>query len=588
MSLGRVIRLFVVLTPAILLVTSAIWFVSRSATPAKHDVDTTSEVGTGTGKLVVVVAFDQMRGDYLSRWASEFGPGGFERMKTEGIWYSNAHLPYACSSTAPGHASIATGAQPSVHGIIENRWYDRGKGKVVYAASSEETYDRVPPSEGVAKKWPGIAPTRLLAPTVGDSLREATNGKGRTISLSMKDRSAVLMGGKEPVGCYCFDSSEGEFHTSSFYRSRLPDWVDRFNRDAVYRWAGRSWDRLKPLEIYDRLAGPDNMNGEAKNPGGLPSIFPHALPKADDKTANYLTAIEASPFGNELLWEFAKTAIDSEKLGDRGASDLLLVSFSPNDIVGHAYGPDSHEVMDITLRSDAIIAEMIAHLERTLGKDRFVLIVTADHGICPLPEMAIRTHSDAKRISLGDNVNGLDAALDAAYGLPGGVAGRWVEGPIRDTHPWVYLNRRTIESIGVPYENVESYARNWLEGRANVLAAFSRTQIEKGDFSSDLAKQFGPMVRLAYHPDRCGDLYILTPPYIQVSGALSTGTDHGTPHEYDRHVPILIYGAGVMKRGTREDAVSSLIVAPLIAEALGVPAPAMATEKAPEGVLVAK
>lgn len=583
MSVARLLRFVVLLSPALCLFAAVAWFILKpDATPSV--TGTADEPRADGGKLVVLVVFDQMRGDYLARWTQHFAADGFEKIKRDGVWYSNAHVPYAASSTGPGHASLATGAPPSVHGIIENRWFDRSRGKVVYAATSEEGYDRVPASATATReKWPALAPLRVLAPTVGDALKEQSKG-GRVFSLSLKDRAAVMMGGKEPNGVYCFDSGDGEFHTSSYYRSSVPAWVDAFDRNRIARrWSGKTWDRLKPVAIYNDL-GRDDVPEESTFE--YPSrVFPHAIPGVNARASSYFKALEYSPYGGELLWEFAKAAIEGEKLGRNGTTDLLCVSFSSNDHIGHAFGPDSHEVLDTTLRSDKLVGEMLAHLDETVGKDRWAVVVTADHGICPLTDVARKAHPEARRVNLGDVLNGLDEHLDKVYGQRDGVPGQWVErgATARECHPWVYLNRRTIEALDKTYEEVEATAANWLRERSIPVTAFTRTQLTAGQFKPEEAT-FGEMARLSFHPERSGDLYIILPAYTLLGGPLAQGTDHGTPHEYDRHVPILAYGAGVPKLGERKEPTSSLAVAPLVAQLLGIKPPAAAREKLPAGL----
>jgi hypothetical protein len=569
----RPARLLLVLLPTLAVVGAVGWLVARSwdGTPRPSPGDGPAAEG---GRLVVVAVFDQMRGDYVDRWAAEFGPDGFERMKREGVWYSDARLPYACSATGPGHASIGTGAPPAVHGIIENEWYDRGRGKFVDAWTADDgRYSRVPPAAGPEKQWDPIAPAKLLAPTVGDALRASTGGDGRCFSISLKARSAVLMGGKGPTAAYCFDDRAGGFHTSTYYRERLHPWAEAFNKsDADAKWAGTAWDRLKPAAVYDRLAGPDDQAGES--PTGIPptTTFPHRLPAVAD---GYYKAVERTPFGNELVWAFAKACIDGENLGKKGVPDLLYLGFSSNDIVGHAHGPDSHEVMDVTLRSDRLVADMIAFLDGHLGRDRYTLIVTADHGSTPLPEVSAKGHPTARRIGPGDLIGGLEEALDDVFGRPDG-AGRWVEADFARTFPWVYLDRRTVALSGVPADEVAGYVRTWLANRPDAEAAFTRGDLEVG-----AGGEVGRAVKLAFHPDRCGEVYVLPKPYVLVLSGYSTGTSHGSPHPYDRHVPVLAIGAGVPPLGRRTEPVSSLVVAPLAAARLGVPPPAGAKEPLP-------
>lgn len=571
MSVTRQARGLLLLTPLLLLL-SVIGFVLLKPDAPTSSSGPAPDAPVEGGRLVVLVVFDQMRGDYLERWKEQFGADGFERIKRDGVWFSNALLPYAATSTAPGHASLVTGAVPSVHGIIENRWFDRAAGKVV-AAGTEDGVSQIPPDETAARnRWPGLSPRRLLAATVGDALREQT--KGRTVSISLKDRSAALMGGQEPIGAYSFDSNSGIFHTSSRYRAALPDWADAFDRSrVVHRWAGRTWDRIGPRAAYDAF-GPDDGPGE-----GNPRTFPHALAPAGSR---YFTALEASPFGNELLWEFAKAAIDGEQLGRKGASDLLCLSFSSNDLIGHAFGPDSHEVMDTVIRNDRLVAEMMSHLDATVGAGAWSLVISADHGICPLPEVSSKTHSDAGRLGLGD-LRGLDAHLDKVFGLLDGVPGQWLErdASISACYPWLYLNPRHLDAMGLKSAQVEAVAANWLRERPNRLGVFTRTELQRDRYATAEEHKLGPLVKASFHPDRCGDLCVVHPAYSLVYDPFSTGTEHGTPHDYDRHVPVLAFGAGVPKLGERREAASSLVVAPLLAKLLGIQPPKHALEQLP-------
>jgi hypothetical protein len=587
MTALRYARLILLLSPAIGLLAAVTWYIAKPVyVPSQSGVYVEPQPDGG-GKLVVLVVFDQMRADFVSRWATHFEQDGFERMKREGVWYSNVLLPYACSSTGPGHATVVTGVLPSTHGIIENRWFERGK--TVGADTSDEPYERVPRLDGGPQaKWPAVAPSRLLAPTVGDALKEQK--RGRVYSFALKARAAVLMGGKEPTALYCFDSSAGEFHTSSYYRSKIHDWADAFDRNRVaYRWMGKTWDKLKPNASEAGLT-PDDTKGEGGRIFSKDRItFPYKMPSANDRTASYFDSLEYSPFGNELVWEFAKTAIAGDNIGRNGSTDLLCVSFSSNDLIGHSFGPDSQEVFDITLRSDKLLAEMLKHLDEKIGKDRYSLVVTSDHGISPLPEVAMKTHPTAARMHVGDLLAGLDAALDKAFGTVDGAPGQWIEKDARaiDVHPWVYFNRRTIDAVGAPLAKVEEYVANWVREKPNVLTTYTRTDILAGKFTTPEQQKFGPLVRAATHPDRAGDVYIVTQPYVQVSGAFGLGVDHGSPHDYDRQVPILLFGNAVPKLGEVKDEKSTLLVAPLLAQLLGIKPPAGATEPVPETIKLA-
>lgn len=550
----------------------------REPVPLVPNPPAPDEASTGdtSAKLVVLVVFDQLRGDYLSRWAELFVPDGFNRFKNAGIWFSNCHIPYACTSTGPGHASLVTGAPPSVNGIIENAWYDRPTAKVVYCCEPTREYDLIPPvpkdlgkpGRGAAK---GFSPERLLVPTVGDALIEATGGQGRVISLAIKDRAAVLMGGHKAHAVYCFDVRDGQFHTGAYYqRDTEHAWVRDFNRARlVDSWFNQSWEKLDPKLDYDRFSGPDDAEGEASGVHGAGRTFPHSYRgRLAAPGSRYYAAVETSPAGNELLLALAQQCIAAEKLGHNTTPDFLCLSFSSNDLVGHLFGPDSQEVLDITLRSDRLMADFLRFLDSTVGKGRYVVVVTADHGICPLPERphTKETYPAAGRWTVTEIANNLTQALNAIYG---GTT-TWLEKFDDDVWPWLYLNHSAIEARQLKVSDVANVVRDWLAGRAFLETAFTRAELEDGLLPAD--QPLKKMAVLAYHKDRCGDVLVIPKPGVLVM-SYPTGTGHGSPHSYDTHIPFLIYGSGVPALGERKEWMSSLAIAPTLAWALGVPAP---------------
>jgi hypothetical protein len=543
--------------------------------------------GQPAGKLVVLVVFDQMRGDYIARWGEYFSPGGFERAKRDGVWYSNVEIPYACTSTGPGHASLATGAPPAVTGIIENEWWDRKAGERVYCCQPTRPYELVPPLPAGGQKPTrgadtGFSPERLLAETVGDRLKDATGGKGRVFSLSIKDRTAVLMGGKKPDGVYCFDTRDGMFHTGAFYREQALPWVGVFDAGKPANgWFGQKWDRLRPDLDYAKITGSaDDAAGEAVGFNGQGRTFPHPfMGKLSKPEKAYYEAVECSPAGNELLLEFAKKAINGENLGQQKTTDLLCLSFSSTDMVGHQWGPDSWEVFDVTLRADKVVADLLDFLDTAVGKDRYTVVLSADHGVCPLPEQ--KKFPTARRLPVNDVLVPLGKALDEKFGVPADGPTRWFEATdAKDQDrvwPWVYLHHRAILARGLKPEDVAEYARDWLAGRDDFETAFTGAQLERTEFP---AGSFGAKAKLAYHPDRCGDVIVIPKPGVLVTG-YSGGTNHGSPQPYDSHVPVLAVGAGIPALGKQDKKVSSLIVAPILAKSLGIDAPKDAVEKAP-------
>jgi hypothetical protein len=324
-------------------------------------------------QLVVLVYFDQFRGDYLDRWKSEFGEGGFKRLVADGAHFTNCHYPYAYTVTAAGHASVATGCVPADHGVVGNDWYDRAIGKSVNCVGSDR-HEQVPArtqagTDEDEKKGArgGVSPDRLLKPTVADALKLGTGGKGKVVALSLKNRGAALPGGKSPDACYWMDGGTGLFVTSTCYRDGLHPWVAEFNKTKpAERWHGKTWDRFRTDLDYARLSGPDDAAGEGKGAAGQGRAFPHPFEPTDPKVKPaYLSAVYTSPFGNELLLELAEKAITTESLGADDVPDLLSLSFSSNDAVGHAWGPDSQEVLDVTLRSDRVMKRLLDTLSRS-------------------------------------------------------------------------------------------------------------------------------------------------------------------------------------------------------------------------------
>lgn len=537
-------------------------------------------------KLAVVVVFDQLRGDYLERWRPLFVPDGFKRLMNEGAWFANCHYPYANTVTGAGHASILTGTSPYRHGIVANEWYQDGAD--AYCASTPR-YDFVPPkkvdppklevpkledvAKAIKKKTYAGNPTRMLSPTVADSLKEATGGRAKIYGLSMKDRSAVLPLGFSGGEAYWF---ENRFVTSTYYRETLPKWVQEFNASGTAdRWFDQIWDRSRPDVDYVRYAGPDDVEGE-----GSPRTFPHAMSNGEKKPGSkYHNAVYTSPFGNDLLAEFTKTCVNVEKLGTHPDADLLVVSFSSNDAVGHAWGPDSQEVLDITLRSDVLMADLLKFLDAKVGPGNYSVVLTADHGVCPLPEVAAAKGLDAKRVAPAVLVRGAETFLQAAFGKAAegepeaGKALQWLEAV---DPPFVYLNTRLIEAKKLDRETVSKALADWLLTQDGIARTFTRGQLG-GDVPA--TDEIGQMVKRGFRPDRCGDVVVVLKPYHFYS--TGTGTTHGSPYPYDTHVPLLAYGPGI-PGGRRTELVTPQHAAPITAALLGIAPPKDCDYKLPE------
>ena len=570
---------------------------------------------SGKPKLVVMVVFDQMRGDYPERWRTLFGNDGFNRIRREGATFTNCRYPYGSTTTGPGHASLLSGCGPETHGIINNEWYDVREGADVNCAESTR-YQRVPRAKAVVEEAPPIkkdpdaklpvvpkpdsdpprnrivgvgAPDRLLAPTLGDVVREVSGGKGRVVGLSFKDRSAVLTPGRKADSAYWLDSSDGSVVTSTYYRDSLPKWVSEFNaRKIPDKWFGRDWIRLNGQLDYVRYSGPDDAIGEGKgSKQGL--IFPHPTDGGLTKPGrNFYEALYNSAYGNDFLLEFAKTAIVEEKLGQNAHTDLVTISFSSNDAVGHCWGPDSQEVLDTTLRSDLVVAELLKFLDEKIGKGQYLLALSADHGICPLPEVSVKKGIAAERVNLKAMLIAAEEHLSAKFGRPDSPDAkkpiRWIEG---GGYPWIWLNRKQISDRKLDAQAVADELAAFLQLQPGIHRTMTRPQLEGHIESSD---EIGRLMKVGYFAERSGDVGVILKEYhLPSSGKITeTGTTHGSVWDYDRHVPLMVFGMGV-KAGVRTDAITPMHAAAILATGAGLPMPKMAKYATlPAGLFVEK
>lgn len=526
-------------------------------------------------RLVVLVVFDQLRGDSLPRWEEHFGEGGFRRLMREGAVFDDCHYPFAATFTATGHASLATGCSPDRHGIVGNEWVDRKTGALTASVASTR-YDRVPASGSAAQASASsrVSPELLKAETLADVLKQSTEGKSRIVSLSLKDRSAILLAGKGATACYWFDEESGLFVTSQFYARQLHPWVESFNRDRLAdSWFDRPWTRFRDDLDYASLVGPDRAQGEA---GGVRQgvVFPHptngGLPKPGPA---YYAALTTSPYGNELLLVLALRALETEKLGTRETADMLCLSFSSNDAIGHSWGPDSQEVFDAALQSDIVVEKLLEALDEQVGKDHYLLVLTSDHGICPLPEVSIAQGKAAGRVSISALQRAVNSFLEEEFGK-GDPTARWIDGI---ANHWVYLNQAQFRRTGIDPAKAQRALAGWLSQLTPVEAAYTATELQIGLPADD---ELGARVARSYSADRCGDvLVVLKPLWVLTENAV--GAQHGSPHDYDTHVPFLVVGPDVIP-GRRAERISPTATAAIFADRLGIRRPNQADTEPPE------
>ena len=536
-------------------------------------------------RLAVVVIFDQMRGDYVEKWQPLFKDSGFKRMQTDGAWFTDCHYPYGTTTTGPGHASILAGCSGNKHGIINNSWFDRKEGSDVNCATSSR-YDMTPirsvvedDAKPTAKKPAAKTagnPDRFIGPTLADVLKETTAGAGKVFGVSLKDRSAIFPVGKKADGAYWF---QGEFVTSSYYRDKLPNWVADFNKSGIAEsYFKKEWTKLREDFDYAKFSGPDDGLGEGKGKAQGVS-FPHSMTGGKDKIGKeYYEAVANSPYGNDLLLAFAKACIIEEKLGQDDVPDLLSISFSSNDLIGHTWGPDSQEVLDVTLRSDLIVQNLLTFLDEKVGKDQYSLVITADHGVCPNPEVMAAKGTEAKRISPIALLTGAERHLRETFGKPDDakVEGAKEDGTKKKSNLWleansapnIYLNQRHIKANDLNPDDVATKLAEWLRTQPGIERAYTRKQLMAVSPTDD---PFATPTRKSFHPDRSGDVVVVTKPYYLLD-TYATGTTHGTPHPYDTHTVFLAYGPGIAG-GKRDEKITPLHASPIVADFLGINPP---------------
>ena len=480
-------------------------------------------------RLVVLVAVDQMRYDYLPRFASGF-TAGFRRLMQDGAVFTNAHLGHYPSVTAVGHSAMLTGAPPSISGIVGNDWYDRALRRNV--TSVEDPGTQILGAEAAT----GSSPHRLRVSTVADELKMAHPGS-RVVSVSHKDRSAILMAGRRADLALWWDTKTGAFVSSTWYAPELPKWASTFNAGRpADAWLGREWRAV----------------GEGGQPGPVLGTLPAAPGPA------YYGNLYSTAFGNELLVSLAEAALEGEKLGSRGTTDVLALSFSCNDAVGHDKGPHSAEIRDITVRTDLALGRLLDAIDRRVGLAHTVVVLTADHGVAPLPEQMAQWKMPGGRFQRADLEKAVAGALEKAYG-----PGPWLEGRAGSA---IYLNRALIAERGLDPAAVERVTAAGAEGVAPVWRAYTRSQLLEGRVPPD---PWSRRVLLSFHRERSGDVDILLEPYW-MSGA--AGTTHGTPFSFDTHIPLVLMGPGI-RPGRQDRAVLLNDLAPTLATLLGVETP---------------
>jgi hypothetical protein len=527
-------------------------------------------------KLAVVITIDQFRGDYFTRFGPYFGDNGFKRLLAGGTNFEHSRHRHSITQTAPGHASILSGTFASTHGITSNEWVDRATWDTINSVEDPASaLVGITPAElgPVAVANPsktGRSPRNLQAETVGDQLRAKFGAKSKIFAAANKDRSAILLGGKKADVAYWDEN--GKIITSRYYRDTLPAWVEKFNAERrVHATFGKTWDRLREVEIYDRLQGPDNDPAESDTVG-LGRTFPRVINGGKDTiTPAFFTAFDNSPFAAEFLGEFVQRAIREEKLGHHEATDLLCVSFSQVDAAGHNFGPESHEVMDAVLRIDRVMASLLDCLDREVGLGKCVIVLTADHGVSPLPERVLARDSKATagRVKLGD----IDAAVKQALDKEFGSLAKGENWFMRDNSGY-HVRPEALATKKLKADAVAKVMKGAIAPLPYIAEVYTRAELLATDTTGDSTRT---LMRRSYRGASDRDVVFALKPYFM--SKTGSGTSHGLPYEYDMHVPQLYFGAGVPKGVARKENVGVDDIAPTLAGLLGVPAPAQSVGK---------
>jgi predicted AlkP superfamily pyrophosphatase or phosphodiesterase len=474
-------------------------------------------------KLIVLVVVDQMRADYLDRYKADLS-AGFRRLTADGAVFTQAFYPHASTETAQGHATMLSGDSPKASGIVRDAWYDRSTGTSVTAG--ESTHHRL--LDGAAR---GGSPEQLLVHTLGDALKEQDR-RSITLTTSWKRYAAVLMGGQHADAAYWFDAPSGHMVTSDYYRSTYPAWVDTFNgTDPTARFFGTEW-------------------------------LGHRLGTGPAPTPAFRDSIRATPLANDILLDFATRLLTNSELGRDDVPDVLGVSFSALDYVGHTYGPETPEFDDTFRQVDRVLGAFMQALDDRVGRGAWTLALVADHGAALQPE---------KMKARGEDAGRLDARAFRAAVVKE-LSGTWPDADrliAAFNPPEFYLDYAEGPRRGVEAAALERAVAAACAKQPGIARVFTRQEILAAGPASDT---FLKAIAEGFYASRSGDVYMIQKPnYIFFGGS---GTTHGTPYEYDQHVPLIFYGAGVAKGSYAERALVNDL-APTLAAIAGVPMPGL-------------
>jgi predicted AlkP superfamily pyrophosphatase or phosphodiesterase len=503
--------------------------------------------------LVVVMMVDGLPQEQVVKYRDLYGPGGFKRLLEDGAWYGNAHHMHAVTLTAPGHAVMLTGSYPYRNGIIANEWIDRKSFEPTYnTGDAAHTY-----IGDDTKKLDGTSPARLRVTTVGDELRYSNNGQSKVIAISGKDRGAILLAGHRGTA-YMYMDQSGRFASSTYYMKQHPAWHDAFYaKKPQDKWMGQAWTLLLPEAAYARSI-PEGQPWQRPFVGGA-RTFPFTLP-TDPKT--YYAQLLRTPFADEATLDFARAAIEGENLGRNpaGVPDILGISLSTHDYVNHGFGPESRISQDHMLRLDRLLAAFFTYLDRSIGLDKVLITMSADHGFMNAPEFSAGNGLGGARLNNAKLMTDLNAAMKQRFRVDANLAPRF-------SYPAIVLDQQAIAKASLKSAEVEDFAARFIMDFPGVSQVFTRSQLERGDLPNTPLRA---QVLKAWNRDLSGDLYIVQHPYTLFGGQVVT---HGSPYTYDTNVPLMLYGRTWIRPGKYPQSAAVADLAPTLSYLLDVRPP---------------
>lgn len=529
-------------------------FLSCKAQSARDNVTAqmATTISTERPKLVVGIVVDQMRYDYLTRFESKYGEGGFKRMMREGFNCKNNHFNYIPTYTGPGHASVYTGTTPKYHGVIGNNWYDKSLKEMVYCAGD----DSVEPL-GTEDKAGKMSPHRMLTTSFADENRLFTQGQGKTIGIAIKDRGAILPAGHTANAAYWFHGQdEGAWISSSFYMETLPKWVTDFNSSETAESYLKVWNTFYDITTYTE-SGPDENNFEGGFKGKAKATFPYDLAALSKENRGF-DILKATPYGNDLTTDFAMAAVKAEELGQDEITDILTISYSSPDYVGHNFGVNSKEVQDTYIRLDKDLERFFYFLDETVGKGEYTVFLTSDHGAVDVPSYLQSMNIPSGYLNNKDRKEKFQEFLSTTYGTDDIVE--------NISNEQIFLNHEKIKALGLSLADVQNAIAKEQLNYNDVAKVYTAHTMNTTDFTRGVEE----LLQNGFNQKRSGDVILVND--IGFISYGKTGSTHGSGLNYDTHVPLLFFGKGIKQGETVRKTVIPDI-APTISALLGISFP---------------